>query len=184
MWSVSSAAVDEAKEQALLAQVLRVLKDPEDDPDVILLLLRAALGHVERITGTWLIERECTATTTGWNDLAHLPVAPVTSIEAIVVQAVDGVATLDPSSYRLTLGDPLAPDIDADDRPPLAPKGTIAVTLKAGYAAASLPQEVWWAVNLLIGQWYRSPLAATDGSLQIVPNGVHDILVNHRRNLL
>lgn len=183
MWSVTSEPVAAAKEQELLAQVLRVLKDPEDAADEILMLMRAALGHIEGITGTCLLERSCVATTTAWSDLARLPVAPISEIIDIAVETPAGLITLDPATYRLNGGDPLEPGVTFDAQPSLGGKGSIKVTLTAGYKDA-MPHEVWWAVNLLIGQWWRTPMAASDKALQVVPNGVHDILANHRRNLL
>lgn len=183
MWSVMSEPVEAAKEQELLAQALRVLKDPEDAAADVLMLMRAALGHIEGITGTSLLERTCVATTTAWGDLARLPVAPVSEISSITVETSEGLITLDPTTYRLNQGDPLEPGVTVDDQSSPAGESSIKVTMTAGYKDA-MPPEVWWSINLLIGQWWRTPMAATDKALQIVPNGVHDILVNHRRNLL
>lgn len=147
--------------------------------------LRAAIAAIEARTGKILIARGYALVLAGWRDAAGeaLPLAPVQSVDAVVLRDAAGAETvLDAALYRLE------PD---SQRPVLRPAGallpavarggSVRVELTAGMAPdwGGLPADLGQAVLLLAAHYYeyRHETALGDGCM---PFGVTSLIQRYR----
>lgn len=143
-------------------------------------VVASATAEVEGRTATRLIEQEVTIACDDWCDLAHLPLAPVQSIEAITyVTAAGGADTLAGSVYDERLFG-LEPEIVlayGQSWPSRQPGSLITVHMTVGYAnAAAVPADVVKALRLLVR-------ADFDGH-EVEARAVGDLLENQRLHLI
>ncbi len=147
--------------------------------------LRAAIAAIEARTGKVLIERRFSWVLNAWRDRygETFPVAPVVSVEAVVLRDAGGVETaLEPGAVQLE---------QDGTRPVLRPRGTllpslgtggsVRVEFTAGMAAdwGGLPADLGQAVLLLAAHYYeyRNETALGDGCM---PFGVTSLIQRYR----
>lgn len=153
--------------------------------DVLKGFLRAAMAAIEARTGKVLISRSFTWTLSRWrNDAGEvLPVAPVTSIDAVTLTDAQGAQqVVAPGTYRLERD---------SQRPCLRPMGAclpaipaggeVTIALTAGMAAdwGGLPADLGQAVLLLAAHYYeyRDETSLGDGCM---PFGVTSLIQRYR----
>lgn len=153
--------------------------------DVLKGFLRAAMAAIEARTGKVLISRSFTWTLSRWrNDAGEvLPVAPVTSIDAVTLTDAQGAQQMvEPGTYRLERD---------SQRPRLRPVGAclpniptggeVTIAFTAGMAAdwGGLPADLGQAVLLLAAHYYeyRDETSLGDGCM---PFGVTSLIQRYR----
>jgi len=191
MWIGVSLGVPERAELdarlALAKAQVRELQTAEDG--LIAGYLAAAVGHVEKVTGTRFYSVDATLIATSWADLQRPPFAPISSVEEVtyVPRGEAAAATVTPLPIIIEVdGDRLAPNIapaHGHTWPSAEPGQPITVKVKVGYTGP--PDEVWQAVALLVGQWFahRTPISI-GGPVSDLPHGVYSLLANHKRHLM
>lgn len=118
--------------------------------------LRAAEGHVQKMTGLQLAEQLVDLRATDWTDLEALPIAPVSDVVSITFVDGDGqVQTLDPGHYdaRLEGLEPVVCMAAGISAWPERQAGTlITIRATAGYGTeeADAPGEAVSSVLLLV----------------------------------
>lgn len=189
MWTVpvASAVPDEAIAELLDLAKAQLRVTTADEDELISHFVRTAIGHVERITGTYFVDREITLLATAWSDLARLPVAPVQEVSEIhfVPSGAEDEELADAGGYRARLIglEPSIRPAPGHRWPAQAPGSDIRIVLVAGYGP-DRPAELWQAALLMIGQWFRNRSATNIGNLVTqLPNGVDALLCNHRIHL-
>lgn len=142
--------------------------------------LRAAEGHVQRVTGLQLADQALTLRATDWSDLDTLPVGPVSDVASVeYVDAAGVTQTLDPGDYEVLL-DSLAAGIalagGVSSWPARQTGSLITVTLTAGYGAdeSAAPGEIVTSVLLLVRG------LNDDGNFDAVAGAVDSLLTNYR----
>lgn len=158
--------------------------DSLQDP-VLESFLRAAIAAIEARTGKILITREFSWTLTAWRDQMGqaLPVAPITSIDEIVlINRLDeeeivgsGVYKLDPDMQRPRVR-PLGTML-----PNIPQKGAVRIGFVAGFAVTwgDLPSDLAQAILMLAGHYYefRYEVGLGDGCM---PFGVTSLIERYR----
>lgn len=139
------------------------------------LSVASAIGDLQDMTSTFLIEQTVEIQADTFDDLAHLDVGPVTAIEAIRYRDSAGdEQLLDPSTYEL-VGVRLDRGIYRAAGTTLPAmrrgKGAITVALKVGYGrtATDIPPPLRWAL-----------LAMARAKFEGLPVDVAPLIVNHR----
>lgn len=159
---------------------LRVSGSSEDT--VIDAYRLAAIKHVENYTGLALAAQTVAFETSSWSDLAHLPIAPVTSLTISYRDAAGSAQTLDSAVYAVSGIGTLTPSVSlAPNRnfPDTASRAdAITASIVCGYSSAPAPIQA--AILLLIGDWYANREDSQDRSLMAMPNGVAALLSNYR----
>ncbi|WP_300066890.1 head-tail connector protein [uncultured Ruegeria sp.] len=147
--------------------------------------LRAAIAAIEARTGKVLIGHEFSWSLNNWRDPAGevLPVAPVTTIDAVMVTDTAGAETvIDQDAYRLER-DSLRPRIRpvSGALPAIATGGSVEIAFTAGMAVDwdGLPADLGQAVLLLAAHYYeyRDETALGDGCM---PFGVTSLIQRYR----
>lgn len=153
--------------------------------EVLLGFLRAAVAAIEARTGKALIERTFSWSVNGWRDPAGevLPVAPIRSINALVLTDAAGVETeADETMFRLERD---------TQRPRLRPFGTSLPRVQTGGSAkvvftagmavewAGLPADLGQAVLLLAAHYYEYRDETTLGA-GCMPFGVTSLIQRYR----
>lgn len=156
---------------------------PDAGMDALLAeMLRAALAGVERRTGKAVLIRDFMWQVTAWRDRAAqpLPLAPVVSVDGIVMRRAGGEAvTLGAETYRV-IADAHRPVLQGIPFLPVLSGGDLAeVTLTAGYGGAftDLPPDLGQAVIALAAHLYESRGRGLD---DFVPGRVLEMIAPYR----
>lgn len=145
--------------------------------------LRAAIANVEARTGKVLLEKAMCLRLEDWRDrLAQpLPVAPVTRIDAILIDdGVGGITQVDAGLYRLR---PCTqrPQVVATGvvLPHVPRRGGVEIRFTAGFGAWSdVPPDLAQAVMLLATRYYED--RSFEGSASAMPFGVSALIERWR----
>lgn len=133
---------------------------------VLLPQLRAALSAVEARIGKALLEREFKLVVTAWRDLGRqvLPVAPVSSVDALtIVDLNETTETIPPAAFRL-IPDAHTPALEATalSLPIIPIGGTAEIEFTAGYGDwATVPGDLKQAVLLMATHFYENRSASS-----------------------
>lgn len=151
--------------------------DGTDEDAAIAIYIASAREFVEVYTGTKLESQTVVMRASCFDDLWHLPVAPLSSVTGITYLDTAGTEqTLSTDVYETVLIG-LEPHIrlKVDQTWPAIRDATdaIRVTAVAGYA--SLPAPIKHAMLLMISSWFDSR------SVGPVPDGAIALLTNYRR---
>lgn len=171
-----------------LAAHLRLSQGFNDDgsEDALLdLYLRNATAIIERRTGAALVERPYLLQTACWDRRGHfhLPVGPVSTLDAIRYVRPGSTIDLDPDEWRLEPGTRRQRLTGAQGGPlRMLPHGALAeITFNAGYGPSwnEVPDDLRQAVILLASHCYenREGEAELDNGL---PHGLAGILERHQ----
>ncbi len=140
--------------------------------------LSAAIARVEARTGKALVQRSYRLVLRAWRtvDAQTLPVAPVTSVEAISLRNRNGAhITVLPGRYRL-IGDRHRPQIVATGAmlPAIPVGGQVEVDFTAGFGISwdSVPDDLAQAVQLLAAQYFE----ARTGASASMPAAVEELI--------
>lgn len=179
-WYPATVTVEPTGEPITIEQARRQVRLVDTDTSFDAELtdyIAAARAHIEKYTGTPLVARTIAVQADGFEDLAHLPVAPIQSITSIGYVDADGAdQTVDASVYAFH-ADGLEPSIDlkSGNQWPAAQAGS-RITLTAVVGYDTIPDDVIHAVKLLVAQFF-------DGH-EITPaqgwTWLDSLLCNHR----
>ncbi len=183
-----TAVADAALPLAPLREHLRLGSGFEDDAlqDGLLRgFLRAAIAAVEARTGKALLERSFALAVPAWRwpDRQPLPVAPVSAVTAVQVEAATGETTTIPATAWRLQPDWASPAlVAASTQLPVIPAGGQAkVTFVAGFGPIwdRLPADLGQAVLMLAAHYYdfRHDTALGPGCM---PFGVTALIERHR----
>lgn len=145
--------------------------------------LRSAMAAIEARIGKALIARGFALTLDGWQspDTQVLPIAPVSSIDAVKLISRDGdESVVDPARYQLR-PDTHRPRLaaTASALPTQGPGGSVLVELTAGFASAwsGVPHDLHQAWLTLASEFYNR-----EGSgAAPIPAAVQALLEPHRQ---
>lgn len=162
----------------LVKDHLRVDGDEEDD--LILNYLDAAVGYCETFTGRSIADSTWRLTTfSAPPAILLLPRPPVLSVERVSFLLPDGPEEVDPSEYTV--------ELDADDEPGVLhfrapPRARVRVEYRAGYETrADMPGAIRSALLLMVGHLYANRedvvLGVTPSQL---PQGTNALLWGER----
>ena len=137
------------------------------------LYIASARAHVEKYCGTPLVSRTITVKCDGFDDFAHFPIVPLTSVSSVAYVDTSGATqTLSTDVYEVRTDGLDAslvlkygqswPDIQTGSR--------ITVTAVVGYSA--IPADIKHALLILVAQG--------DNEREAAFAGAHDLLSNHR----
>jgi uncharacterized phiE125 gp8 family phage protein len=184
MWSpvvVSVEPTDEPVTVAVLKTHLRV--DFDDDDDLIEDLIVAARMHVEARTGLKIPTQTVVMKCDTFEDLAHLPTAPLRSITSITYLDTDGATqTLAGTVYEARI-DGLEPQIVLkfnQSWPSIQDRSRITVTAPAGYSTVPFPLRL--AMMMVAADLYKNRESATEGpsTINAGPVDIGSLIENHR----
>ena len=163
----------------------RVDHDAEDA--LLSLLIQAARGLVEEMTGRALITRTLEWRVDRWATLLYLPYPPAIDVLQIEYTDAEGVTRrLPPSAYSLRNSvTPAYIRLDTAQLPTveLARDGAIVVRYRAGYGGAEdVPMALRQAILLLVGHWYlnREAVGASGVNQSELPLAVSSLLAPYR----
>lgn len=192
MWRpviVTTAATGEPLETE--AAVAHLSAQGAGDDDLIASMVVTARAMVESQTGTKLFTQTVTLRTDDWEDLAHLPVAPVQSITSISYTDTDGASqTLSASVYEARLyGLEPAIVLKYDQVWPTIRTGSqIVIVAVVGYGVAGTqPPETLHAMRMILGDLYAFRETAQVGETAgQIPHAatVEALLANHKLALI
>lgn len=154
--------------------------DGNDDETSLNSTIAAARAHVEAYCGTPLVSRTVTVKCDRFQDLAVLPLAPVSTVSTITyIDTVAATQTLPDDVYELRSEGLTASFVLKCGRswPTIQPGSRITMTATVGYEA--LPDDIKHAMLLLIGHWHKYREAGAREVLDI-PHSVQSLLANHR----
>lgn len=182
-WSDGEIIVPPTAAPISLQDVKEHLRIDGDDEDSALEVFRsAAIDHVSRYTGLALAPQTQRFSSSGWEELRQLPVAPVSSITISYIDENDIEQVLDSSAYRLSGGNSLLPKvvIKNDVVLPLLASvpDAVRITVECGYSA--VPPAVRLALLLLTGDWDMNRENSGAQSMNEMPTGVYHLLANWR----
>jgi uncharacterized phiE125 gp8 family phage protein len=149
---------------------LAVEDDDSQDVD-ILNKLRAAIGHVEKLTGISLTQRTIVDRFKGFPKRLALSRYPVRQLTAIDTLGVDGTpATVDPSTVRLIPGRPARLEAAIGSSWPVVAdaEASVTVTYVAGCLPGEQPPEVIAAVLLILGELFANRERAIVGERTVL----------------
>jgi len=161
------------------------------DNDLIASMVVTARAMVESRTGTKLFTQTVTLRTDDWEDLAHLPVAPVQSITSITYTDTDGASqTLSTAVYEARLYG-LEPAIVLKYNqvwPTIRVGSQIVIVAVVGYGVAGTqPPETLHAMRMILGDLYAfretAQVGAVAGQIPTAAS-VDALLVNHKIHLI
>jgi len=170
---------------------LRVTNDLEDDLLTNLIVTaRQKLDGPRGLLGRSLITQTWKATLDGFPRLIELPLAPLSSVDAITYLNSVGVETAIPSEHYTVSGlsdSDLATIQPARGRswPFIANSpGSVSITFTAGYGNSPLfvPEPIRTAIKMLVGHLYENREAVTiaSGSMHETPLGWQDLIADYR----
>lgn len=180
-----------AVEPVSLAEVKEHLRvdGPEEEPLIVALITTARLT-IEHLAGLALITQRWAVLLDSWPETRaiELPVAPVTSIDALrVYDDAGGASLIAAEQYFADLASRPArlmrSDASAWPAPGRVANG-IEIELTAGFGALPLdvPETLRWAVLMLVGHWFENRAAVgADSQLRHMPMAVHAVLAPYRR---
>jgi len=123
--------------------------------------LAAAVARIEALTGKVLLRRTFRMVLQNWSrtDAQHLPVAPVQSVDAVMLRSRQGVPTpVEPKRFRL-IGDRHRPQIVSTGAmlPQLPAGGQAEIEFTAGFGISwdAVPDDLAQAVLLLAAQLFE-----------------------------
>lgn len=189
MWAAATLVTPPASPALALADVkefARIEAATTDFDTQLTAFAAVAVEQIEAICGIRLAPQTVDLCADEWDDLAHLPIGPVTAVSAVHYLDRDGAEQLlDPAKYELA-GTGLARAIrlkvgagwpnDLRDVP-----GVIRVTAAVGYAV--LPKPLWAAALYLTGDQFVFRETAVTGTIAAkVPMSasVEAMLTNYR----
>lgn len=186
MWYPASVSAPTAEPVSLTQAKAHLRVDHSDDDAAIAGMVKAARAHVEAACAVRFSARTgVTFKCDGFSDLARLPEAPVSSITSIAYIDTDGASqTLSSNVYELR-----ADGIDAgivlkinQSWPAIQVGSRITVTAAIGYA--TVPEDIYHAMLMLIAHWYenRSTVAVGESGMEL-PFAVNALICNHRRGV-
>ncbi|MCA1300710.1 head-tail connector protein [Stappia indica] len=165
-------------------QHLRLTSTAEDG--LIARLIRAARAHVESVTRRALITQGWRYYLDDWppGRVIYLPVAPVASVESVLVFAGDGApVAVEETALRLD-GASGAPrlKVAAGAPGPLDGFNGIEVDFTAGYGAdaSAVPPVLVQAVLLLTAHWFEHRELGVETAMAAVPAGLDALLGRYR----
>lgn len=147
--------------------------------------LRSALAAIEARTGKALCQRQFSWTLSRWHmsDCQALPIAPVASLDRVVVTSADGVETEQDLSRFLLKADSHTPTIipKSGSFPSLGWGSSIEIQFTAGYAEAfeDLPHDLQHATLVLAATYFDFRHGETTRG-EVVPFGVMALLEPYR----
>lgn len=147
--------------------------------------LRAAMAAVEARIGKMLYARRASWTVTKWTDpdAQPLPVAPISSIETVVLTDRAGADTSVEASAFALMKDTHRPVLSATGAvlPDIPQGGSATITFDAGFGAdwLDIPPDLREAVMLLASHYYETRFDTT-GAGGLMPFGVMALLDPHR----
>lgn len=146
------------------------------------LYLRTAMAAIESRIGKALIERRFSWTVTRWHERGRqvLPVAPVSTVEAVRLVTHLGVETDTDSSDWALIPDgqrPVLVGTWSRDLPAIPETGRADIVFRAGYGPdwSDIPADLRQAVLLLATSYYQNR-SADEGSEGSMPFGVQALL--------
>lgn len=163
---------------------LRVSGTEEDT--LILRLIAAARQHLERVARRALVTQGWRLYLDAWppGRIIRLPVAPVQSVDSIMVYDGDGLpVALDAADYRLD-GPAEPPRLRVVAAAPVGVSGFngIEVEFTAGYGmdGAAVPPTLRQAILVLVAHWFDGRAAGFDLATAGVPAGWSALLAPYR----
>lgn len=186
MW-YPAAVSSPATEPVSLSQAKAHLRvDHSDDDAVISGMVKVARSHIENACATRFATRaSVTMKCDSFTDFSRLPEAPVSGVSFITYIDTTGTSqTLPTSIYELRAdGVEVGIVLKADQTwPTIQPGSRITVVADVGYSAA--PEEIGFAMLLLISQWYDNRAAVSVGeTASELPFAVNALISNHRRGV-
>uniref|UniRef100_UPI0037C099FF head-tail connector protein n=1 Tax=Flavobacterium sp. TaxID=239 RepID=UPI0037C099FF len=158
MWYPAAVAAPATEPVTLSQAKAHVRVDHSDDDTLLTATIKAARAHIEAACAVRFAPRTgVTMRCDGFADLARLPEAPVTSITSITYLDTAGASqTLATTVYELR-----ADGIDAgivlkpnQTWPAIQTGSRITVTAAIGYA--TVPEDAYHAMLMLIGHFYEN----------------------------
>lgn len=153
---------------------------------VLELYLRAAMAAIEARIGRALLAREFSLTITSWREDSSqgLPIAPVRSIEAIVIVSADGAETLVAPENWSVLRDAQRPRLlgrFGRNLPRIPKSGHAEIRFVAGFSEVwdGVPADLRQAVFLLASHYYDNR-AESRGGETAIPFGVLMLIEAYR----
>lgn len=144
--------------------------------------IAAARDHVERYTGTRLVEQTVELKASCWEDLAALPIGPVRSVDISYLDSAGDEQVLPNTDYRLVRSNLRSMiRLNPSASWPGLRSEPDAVRIRAVVGYDTLPPAVRAALLLLVGQWYDNRSAVNVGTaVNEMPNSVEALLSNWR----
>lgn len=184
MWRPVEVTTEPASEPVTLAEVKAQCRiDGTDEDDLLGVYIAAARQHVEKFTGTRLVEQTVVLRASEFADLAELPVGPVQSITSITYLDDAGAEqTLSTDVYEAELTG-IVPEVrlKLDQSWPVARGASDAITVTAVAGYETVPDPVRHAILLLISQWFDERSGVSAENMTELPNAVEALLINYRR---
>ena len=157
--------------------------DHDDDDVLISAYIKAARAHIEKRCGIAIVTQTLDLQCTDFIDLASLPAGPVTSVTSIKHVDTEGAEqTIAGTVYDVRVnGMTSSAVLKFNQSWPSVQLGSL-ITLRAvcGVADSAVDPEITAAMLLLVGHWYASREAVSDGGEMPIPFGVADLIENHR----
>jgi uncharacterized phiE125 gp8 family phage protein len=173
-----------ADEWLTLEEVRMALRiDGSFEDEMLQRLIDTARDFIEG-HGLAVHPRSATLAFDAFDELMWIPLAPVRAITSVIYTDGDGASvTMDPADYRLIQRHGMWRLARAFNKswPSAASGEQIRVTADVGWALREeLPETIRQAALLLIGHYVKHREDATTGTLVEIPNGVRDLLSQHR----
>lgn len=177
-WLPPVVTVEPASEPVTLTEAKKQCKiDGTDSDGDLTIYIKAARLFVEEYTGTKLVSQTVVLRCSGFCDLWHLPVAPLSSISSVTYLDTDGAEqTLATTVYEGVLHG-LEPHIrlKIDQSWPSIRSASDAIRVTAAAGYSTVPEPIRAAMLLTISSWNDSR------SVGPVPEGAVSLLTNYRR---
>lgn len=146
--------------------------------------LRSAVASIEARTSKMLLQRSFEWVLFDWRDPARqpLPLAPVTQVTEVVLEAGDGSDVSIPDGWRLR-PDAQRPVLIAEGNclPPIPSNGAVKIRMLAGYGTewSAVPADLQQAVMMLAAHFYENR-AQMQGKGDAMPLGVRALVEPYR----
>lgn len=161
MWYAPTITVAPENEPVTLDEAKKQVNsvDFDDDDAYLSSLIAAVRDHVEKYCGAAFAPQTAEIKATGWYDMAHLPVRPVSGVTSISYVDTEGATqTLDASVYELR-GDSIV--LKHGQSWPAMQSGSL-ITLTAMIGFASAPLAVKQAILLRVEDLYDNRGSGAD----------------------